>query len=156
MSVQVLEIVRITKYYGAKLILDQVSLLINRADRIGLVGENGTGKTTLANIVMGVVEPDEGQVRLSPNLEIGYLPQEAAIDDDITVQTFLERAMGRLDRLRAELSTLEEALADATLATGSLAALLDQYGLAQEEFTRRGGYEADYRLSQVFPGLDVS
>src|ERR1044071_1243312 len=96
MNEQVLDVVNITKFYGAKLILDQVSLSINRTDRIGLVGENGTGKTTLAQIIMGNVEADSGTRRTPANFEIGYLPQEAQIEENMTVQQFLERSMGRL------------------------------------------------------------
>jgi macrolide transport system ATP-binding/permease protein len=155
MTIQVLEVSKITKYYAAKLILDEVSLLINRTDRIGLVGENGTGKTTLANIIMDRVEPDEGRVLFAPGTEIGYLPQEAVLDEAMSVQRFLERAMGRLDYLRNQLSLLEEEMAHPNLPSERMNYLLSEYGAVQEEFSQRGGYDADYRLDQVFMGLDL-
>src|SRR5258708_24454957 len=108
MSEQVLEIHEVTKYFGAKLILDKVSLSINHSDRIGLVGENGTGKTTLAKIVMGTLEADEGQIRGARHLEIGYLPQDADIDEEMTVQQFLERSMEQMDDMRSPLESMAD------------------------------------------------
>src|SRR5215470_6606125 len=100
---QVLDLVGISKSYGDKIVLDELSLAINHTDRIGLVGENGTGKTTLANIILGILQPEAGKRRIPSGVEIGYLPQEAEIEEDITVQTFLENAMGRLRDLRIEM-----------------------------------------------------
>jgi macrolide transport system ATP-binding/permease protein len=156
MSEQLLELSQITKYYGAKLILDQVSLTINHGLRIGLVGENGTGKTTLARIIIGTLEPDAGTKRLKHALNIGYLPQEATLEEDLSVQRFLEQAMGDLDRLAATLQALETEMANAHIAPARLAALLEDYGQLQEDFTRRGGYDSDFRLDQIFAGLDLS
>src|SRR5258706_2334388 len=111
----VLELSGITKFYGAKLILDQVALSINARDRIALVGENGTGKTTIAQIIMGMIEPDEGHKRFPRDLEIGYLPQEAAIEEEMTVQQVLERSLGRLDHMRADLEAMEQMLSQPDL-----------------------------------------
>src|SRR5689334_4885183 len=131
---QLLELNSITKYYGAKLVLDNISLTINHRDRIGLVGENGTGKTTLAQIIMGAVEPDRLPVSLPDHIEIGYLPQEAVISDAMTVQQFFERSMRRLDQMRGELETLEAHMGAPDLNAPDLNALLEQYGQLQEEF----------------------
>jgi macrolide transport system ATP-binding/permease protein len=155
-SDQVLEITNLTKYYGDKLLLDSVSLSINRKDRIGLVGENGTGKTTLANIIMGRVDADEYQRRQLPTIEIGYLPQEAVIDEAISVQQFLEQSLGALDKMRDQLAALEHAMGATDIMPEALADLLDEYGTLQERFTAVGGYDLDYRVDQVFAGLDLA
>lgn len=153
---QVLELNHITKYYGAKLVLDDVSLAINREDRIGLVGENGTGKTTLAQIIMGMVEPDGLPVQLPEHIEIGYLPQEAVITEEMSVQQFFERSMRRLDQMRGALEAMENEMGVPDLSAVALNALLERYGQLQEEFARWGGYDLDYRLDQVFGGLDLN
>jgi ATPase subunit of ABC transporter with duplicated ATPase domains len=155
MAEQVLELSKISKSYGAKLVLDDISLTINRRDRIGLVGENGTGKTTLAAILMRMITPDGGTIKPIPGLEIGYLPQEAGFDDDLTVAQFFQRAMGELDHLREAMMTLEGQLAASTLSADELSALLERYGALQEEFTRRGGYDADHRMARVLAGLGL-
>jgi ATP-binding cassette, subfamily F, member 3 len=149
---QVLSISHIHKSYGTKAILEDVSLSINRADRIALVGENGVGKTTLANIVLGLLPPDSGAVTLAPGAKIGYLPQEAQIDEAISIQAYLERAAGELDALRAELSDLETQMGDPN---ADLNAVMERYGTVQEAFAARGGYDFDDRLDQVLVGLDL-
>src|SRR4051812_20716392 len=132
-SQQVLELSGIAKYFGAKLILDRVSLSINRGDRIGLVGENGTGKTTLARIILGEMEPDEGHKRLPDGVEIGYLPQETALEDGLSIQQFMERSIGQLDTVQKRLADMEAQIAQPGIDPGKLALLLEEYGPLQEE-----------------------
>ncbi len=153
---QVLEIKHISKSFGAKTVLDDVSLGINQGDRIGLVGENGTGKTTLAQIVIGTLAADSGMIRVTPNIEIGYLPQEAQFTDATTIRSFMAQAVGRRNELAARLGTLETALAAPDLSHETMAALLEEYGAVQSEFAGLGGYEADYRIDQVLAGLDLA
>ncbi len=156
MSQQVLELTNLTKYFGAKLVLDHISLLINRADRIGLVGENGTGKTTIAKIMMRTIEPDSGQVLMPDGLEVGYLPQEVETDEAITVQQFFDHSMRQLDQMRIALAAQENEMALPDLAPERLSELLERYGSLQEEFIRRGGYDGEYRIDQVFTGLALT
>jgi ATP-binding cassette subfamily F protein uup len=72
--------------YGVQTILDHASLAVNEGDRIGLVGRNGTGKSTFLRIAAGVAEPDAGQVVRRRELITGYLPQDFQLDDARTVQ----------------------------------------------------------------------
>ncbi len=76
---------QISKNYGTKQLLDDVSLYINERDHIGIVGINGTGKSTLLRILVGLESPDEGTISASPNLRISYLLQNPAMNDDFTV-----------------------------------------------------------------------
>ena len=73
------------KNYGMKPLLSGVSLYLNAGERIGLIGVNGTGKSTLLKILAGVEEPDSGRVTRDPNVQISYLPQVPVMDDDLTV-----------------------------------------------------------------------
>lgn len=155
-TLQVLELAGIEKAFGATVVLDGVALLINRGDRIGLIGENGSGKTTLARIITGESLPDAGQCRLTPTMTIGYLPQEATMQDGLSVRGYLDRAMGGLDTLRERLAAAEAALAVPGLPKAQLEPLLTAYGELQEAYAARGGYEADYRIDQVFAGLGIA
>ncbi|MCE7947723.1 MAG: ABC transporter ATP-binding protein [Chloroflexi bacterium CFX4] len=156
MSTQLLALENISKSYGAKVVLENVALTLRRGERVGLVGENGSGKTTLARILLGELAADGGTYSLMNGAQIGYLPQEAAPEPLLSVQAFLERALGDLDALRAELSALEAAIAAPNAAPAQRETLLARYGDLQEMFTLRGGYESDYRLAQVTDGLDLA
>lgn len=82
----------IFKNYGTKQLLKDVSIYLNERDHIGIVGINGTGKSTLLKILAGIEPPDGGSISTNPNLRISYLPQNPAMNDDLTVleQVFSE------------------------------------------------------------------
>ena len=75
----------ISKNYATKQLLEDASLYLNERDRIGIVGINGTGKSTLMKIIAGVEQPDAGVVSINPNLKIAFLPQNPAMTDEFTV-----------------------------------------------------------------------
>lgn len=147
----VLSVTELKKSYGARVILDNVSFLLNRTDRAALVGENGVGKTTLCRLILGQESYDSGSIHCQA--EIGYLPQEVADGHDLTIRQFVERATGDLDRMRLEMQTLEQQMSASDV---NLDAILERYGQLQDEFQRRGGYDLDYRLEQVFAGLKIA
>ena len=98
----VLSAIDLTTRYGVQTILDRASLAINEGDRIGLVGRNGTGKSTFLRIVAAVAEPDDGQVVRRRELITGYLPQDFQLDDARTVQSnILDGAQAVLDLIAA-------------------------------------------------------
>ncbi|MDF2655547.1 MAG: transporter [Bacillota bacterium] len=82
----------IFKNYGTKQLLNDVSLYLNERDKVGIVGINGTGKSTLLKILAGVEQPDEGSISRNPNLQISYLSQNPSMNDDFTIleQVFSE------------------------------------------------------------------
>ena len=75
----------ISKNYGMKQLLDGVSVYLNEGDRIGIIGINGTGKSTLLKILAGTVHPDSGNISSKPNLQISYLPQDPEMNGEFTV-----------------------------------------------------------------------
>ncbi|MDQ7024941.1 MAG: ATP-binding cassette domain-containing protein [Anaerolineae bacterium] len=103
MTLEILRIDDIRKYYGLKLILNGLDLSLNRGEHMALVGENGVGKTTLSRIILGDEQADSGTIRLSVNAEIAYLPQEVSGDDETTVQRYIEEATGALASLREKM-----------------------------------------------------
>src|SRR5260370_4842187 len=80
-----LTISNVSKSFGAGKLFEDVSLQVNRGDRIGLVGPNGAGKTTLFSLILQSDEPDSGNVIFEKNVVCGYLPQESAPAGDETV-----------------------------------------------------------------------
>ena len=99
----------INKNYGMKQLLDGVTLYLNAGERVGLIGVNGTGKSTFLKILAGVEDPDSGRVTRDPNAQIAYLPQVPEMDDDLTV---LEQVFAGYP---AEFRQLNEYEAKATL-----------------------------------------
>src|SRR5260370_37267808 len=85
-----LTVSQLSKSFAGRALFDDVTLQVNRGDRIGLVGPNGAGKSTLFSLLLGNESPDDGTITLLRNSTLGYLPQESAPAGDATV---LELAM---------------------------------------------------------------
>src|SRR2546430_17587263 len=95
-----LTVTQLSKSFSGRILFDDVSLQVNRGDRIGLVGPNGAGKSTLFSLILGEVSPDRGQIALEKSATIGFLPQETTAAGDETV---LELALATTpDLVRAQ------------------------------------------------------
>jgi ATP-binding cassette subfamily F protein 3 len=102
----------ISKSYGIETILNEVSFTLNRGERLGLVGPNGCGKTTLLRILIGQEKSDAGHFYLNPpGLRIGYLPQGLDLSETDTLESFLDDKSGKLDALGRDLEALAAQLA---------------------------------------------
>ena len=152
MSKQILKIEHLQKYFGAKLILDDVQLSLKRGERAALVGENGVGKTTLARLMLGQEAAERGSVMLAPGAIVGYLPQEVQVSARFSVQQHIETVLGELGRLRQKMALLESEMESA----GDLDGVLREYGRVQERFEQRGGYTLEERLDRIFAGLEIT
>ena len=93
----ILNIEHVSKIYGEKRIFDDVSYGIHEGDKIGIIGINGTGKTTLLKIIAGLEEPDEGQVIKQNGLRITYLPQNPEFPEGATVLDYVTQGKHELD-----------------------------------------------------------
>jgi ATP-binding cassette, subfamily F, member 3 len=93
-----LTISQVTKAFGADVLFEDVSLQVNRGDRLGLIGANGSGKSTLFSLILGRDQPDAGTIHLQKNARIGFLPQEnAPAGDETVLQLAVLRDWGDLD-----------------------------------------------------------
>jgi ATPase subunit of ABC transporter with duplicated ATPase domains len=140
----------VTKSHGAQLVLSGVSLVVPSGARIGLVGPNGVGKSTLLRILAGLEEPDRGTVRRSPpGLAVGYLPQEADAAPGETLLGYLARRTG--------VAEAESALDRLTERLDREPALVEAHAEALDRFLRLGGTDLAARAGAVASdlGLDV-
>ncbi len=149
-----LTINHVTKSYGFHLILSDVSVIVNAGERIGLVGANGVGKSTLLKIVTGEIAPDSGEALLSPDHKLGYLAQIIEGFDDQTLDDLIAASVADLRDVETRMRALERHM---TTAVGDgLNAVMAEYGEAADRFERYGGYEIDYRIDLVLTGLGVA
>jgi ATPase subunit of ABC transporter with duplicated ATPase domains len=140
----------VARHHGARTVLDQVTLTIGAESRLGLVGPNGVGKSTLLRIAAGIEGPDAGTVTRSPaTLTVGYLPQEPDARPDETVLAYVARRTG-VAVAQAELERLAGELA--VRAAGG-----EEYAQALERFLALGGGDLEPRAAGVAAqlGLDV-
>ena len=140
----------LSKSYGIRRLFADVSVQLAAGRRVALVGSNGTGKTTLLEILLGVGEPDEGTVTRPRDTEIGYLPQDLSTSADGTVQEQVLAGAGPVARLAEQLADLERRLA----APGEdHEAVLARYGETQARFEQLGGYALEAEVAKVLAGL---
>jgi ATP-binding cassette, subfamily F, member 3 len=98
-----LTISQVTKAFGADVLFEEVSLQVNRGDRLGLIGANGSGKSTLFSLILGRDQPDNGSIHLQKNARIGFLPQEnAPVGDESVLQLAVLRDWSALDPTRSQ------------------------------------------------------
>ena len=135
---------------GARLLLSDASLRVDRGDRIGLVGRNGAGKTTLTRVLAGEAQPAAGTVvRSAP---VGYLPQDPRTGDlDVTAADRVMSARG-LDEVARAMEKAQLQLAERPDDT----ALLARYGRLEQRFLAAGGYGAEAEAERVCAGLGVT
>src|SRR6187397_2820832 len=137
----------ITIHRGADAILERVSLAVTPGSRIGVVGPNGRGKTTLLRALAGLELLDGGSItRNPPSLRVGYLPQERDLAPDETLRSYLARRTG-VGEAEAELATLEAALASDPLAA-------EPHAESLQRFLALGGADFDARARAVL--VDVA
>src|SRR5436309_2632774 len=135
--------------FGATNLFSDVSFTVARGERWGIVGRNGTGKTTLFRLLTGDLEPTRGNITRTPGLRVSLLEQHR---DYGAATTVWEAAAGEL----AELLALEQSLVEqaANLAHDSSPRALAQYGEDLERFEREGGYAVTARIDAVLHGLE--
>ncbi|MFI6661549.1 ABC-F family ATP-binding cassette domain-containing protein [Streptomyces sp. NPDC050523] len=138
---------------GGRRILDGISLTASPGHRIGLIGENGVGKSTLLRVLAGMDEPDAGSVTRPPDL--GFLHQEMPYDTDATIAAVLDEALREAREDLAELDRLGEELARVPADDPGHQALLDAYAQRLEQAQDRESWDADRRAALVLDGLGL-
>jgi len=123
----------IHKMYGAITVLEDVSFSLEKGQKAGLIGNNGTGKTTLLKILARIVEPDGGTVTVQKGSVVRYMPQDTSLATDETIRDYLRRISG-IDFLEKCLEHSPEALA---------------------EYERRNGYAFDHRVDMTLAGFGL-
>jgi ATP-binding cassette subfamily F protein 3 len=129
----------LTKAFGERTLLGNVTWTVNDGDRVGLCGPNGAGKTTLLRMLAGLDDPDAGLIVRSSGLTVGYLPQDGLAHSGRNLLDETSLAFQPLLEIRAELDRIEHTLADQSLADGEHEKLLVRYHDLSESYRQGGG-----------------
>jgi len=138
-----INITNLSKNYGAKVLFEDISLNINQGEKIGLIGPNGTGKSTLFSLILGETEASKGEVRVNKGVHIGYLPQEASFASERTVLAELTEGDERIMRFKKEKEALES-----KNEAGS-----KRYGEVLHELETLGFFELEHKAEKILSGL---
>ncbi|MDW7657400.1 MAG: ATP-binding cassette domain-containing protein, partial [Bacillota bacterium] len=145
---------QISKYYGANLIFSGVSFDIMSGDRIGLVGHNGCGKTTLLRMIQGTESCDAGQIMIRKNARVRCLEQMLTFSSQMTADDICAAAFAQVDQLRQQLRRLELEMTHESGA--ALDQTMRQYSRLTGQFESMNGYETETRIEKVMQGLGIT
>jgi len=138
----------VRKSYGDKVVLDDVTLAFLPGAKIGVVGPNGTGKSSLLRMMAGVEQPSNGEARLMPGFTVGMLDQEPALDETKTVLGNVEDGVAETKALLARYNEIAE-----QMAADYSDALLEEMGRLQEQLDHREAWDLDSQLEQAMDAL---
>ncbi len=144
----------LSKSHGARSLFSDVTFRLSPGRRIALIGANGVGKTTILEIVMGLQDPDAGEVSRPKDYRIGYLPQELTEAWTGTVLQEVLRGADHITALESELRELEQRMTEVSGAEHDQVVL--RYGEIQSRFETLGGYQLEAEAKRILGGLGFS
>lgn len=146
----ILEITGLTHSFGDNVLYKDAEFTLNKGEHIGVVGQNGTGKSTLIKICTEQVIPDAGHLAWKPKISIGYLDQYAQINKGLSMRNFLKSAFARLYELEKRMIDYYDQAANGNIGC------LDHASQYQEELEQEDFYLIDTRIDQVATGLGLT
>ena len=144
--------VGVSKYYDKKAVLKDIYLSYFYGAKIGVIGLNGSGKSSLLRIMAGVDKEINGEALLSPGYTVGYLEQEPLIDDSRTVREVVEEAVQETVNLLKEFEEINAKFAE-QMSDDEMSALLERQGEVQEKLDQQEAWDLDARLEMAMDAL---
>jgi ATP-binding cassette, subfamily F, member 3 len=148
----VISLSNVSVEFGTQLLYEDVNLFVGPTDRIGLVGANGTGKSTILKLIAGLLEPSQGQVSLRKGTRVAYLAQTGAVVGDRTVLEEAMSAFSHIDEIQAEMHELEHRMTDPSVAEDEMDAILRRYADLQHNFGT-DAYDRQSRAEKMLKDL---
>ena len=144
---------RQTKGFGENIVLKNIKVAVNEKDRIGLIGLNGIGKSTLLNMICGVLEPDEGTVSVKQGLSIGYLRQNSGLSSQNTVEQEMRLAFEPLLKAQEQMKQLEHQMGQLPVESVEYRTLSAQYAKLSSYFEVNEGYQMEVKIKSILQGM---
>ncbi len=141
----------LTKYYGDKLILSDITFDVQAGEKIAILGANGAGKTTLLHILAGRLDYDSGIVAIGDGRTVGMIDQMPSYPEHTTVEDVLRTAFRDAHEVEQKMKELEQKMA----IEPENEDLLRRYGICQQKLDAMGGYNRDFEIDKVCNGLDI-
>ncbi|XXX73828.1 ABC-F family ATP-binding cassette domain-containing protein [Sorangium sp. So ce134] len=145
----------ISKQHGKQILFLEASAAVNRGEKVGLVGPNGSGKTTIFRMITKEEAPDGGQVAIDRGVTIGYFSQDVGEMKGRSAVAETMDGAGPVSTVAAELRELEAALADPER-MDEMESLIERFGQAQARYEELGGYALDAKAREILAGLGFS
>lgn len=141
----------VVKYFGANLTLKNITFEVQQGERVGLVGRNGCGKSTILKIISGIEKADSGNIAIRRGAVIGYLEQMPKYDEGCTVNEVINLAFSHLENMEQQMLELEKKME--AYEGAELERVLKQYSDIQQKYETAGGYGKQEKFSKVCEGL---
>jgi ATP-binding cassette subfamily F protein 3 len=141
------------KSYGDRVLFDGLNFAIDRGERVGLIGDNGAGKTTIFKAITGEITPEKGSVAIAKGAKVGHLAQDSVFDPANDVMDEAELAFAELHQLSHEMRVLEHAMAEQE--GEALEKTLKRYEVLQHDFESGGGYAWRHKLEATLLGVGL-
>jgi len=137
--------------FGPEVVLDGLNLQLHAVEKVGMVGANGSGKSTILKLITGQISPDMGRVVKKKGLRIGYLPQESTFSGNRTVLEEMHAGVEHLLRLQEAIENVSHEME--SLAGSALQAKMKQYDRLSHDFELAGGYDYEIRIQATLEGM---
>ena len=144
------------KHFGSKTLFEGLNWVVGPAERVGLVGGNGTGKTTLLKMLAGMETPDEGNISFVKGTTTGYLPQDGLTLSGRSVQEECLSVFGHLLDIEKEMETLTHKMAELDPNGVEYQKVADRYHKIETTFQQHDGYRLEAQVGEVLNGLGFS
>jgi len=150
-----IELENISKSFGATEVLKNISWQLRDGDKVGLVGDNASGKSTLLKVIAGQLAPDLGMFKIAKDSVVSYLRQDPAFEPNVTVRQIFDQLSADLIQLKQQMEILESQMSEET-DEANLAKIMAEYGQVQDDFQQRGGYTYETYMKTVLNELGLS
>lgn len=149
----ILNIENLSKSFGENEVLDNINMTIEQKDRIGLIGNNGVGKSTLLNIIAGNMDYDKGTINIKKYLKIGYLKQLDILNENNTIKEEMYSIFSFVYDIQKKIENLQIKMKEVDYDSKEYIEMMQKYTNLNNLFEANDGYNIDYKIKSVLNGL---